>query len=115
MDFTVLSPSNQFNPRPKLLRNHSLTFLSIPDILETINMCFWPIAHVELEHPPPPPKKEEKKDKPKPSYIMVSDQINLQPIVGVESLLNLFSPFLPHVLYATPFPIRGQDRCLRPF
>ena len=46
-----------------------------------LTMCFWPIAEVELEEAPP--KKEEKKEEEeKPNYILVSDQLNLQPIVS---------------------------------
>lgn len=40
-------------------------------------MCFWPVAQVELEDPPKKKKKEEK-----PEYIVVSDQLNMQPIVS---------------------------------
>ena len=50
-------------------------------------MCCFPIGDVFLEDPPPEKKKEEKKDekkdeKVKKNYVLVSDQLNLQPIVS---------------------------------
>lgn len=46
-------------------------------------MCCFPVADVFLEDPPPEKKKEEKKEEElKIKYVMVSDQLNLQPIVS---------------------------------
>ena len=46
-------------------------------------MCCFPIADVFLEDPPPEKKKEEKKEEEvKINYVMVSDQLHLQPIVS---------------------------------
>lgn len=54
-------------------------------------MCFWPIVEVELEDPPKKKKKEEKSD-----YVLVSDQLNLQPIVSTMFLgalvLSIYTP-----------------------
>ena len=45
-------------------------------------MCCFSVADVFLEDPPPE-KKEEKKEKDvKKNYVLVSDQLNLQPIVS---------------------------------
>lgn len=41
-------------------------------------MCCWPYADVELEDAPPPKKKEEKKE-----YQLVSDQLQLHPLVSL--------------------------------
>ena len=46
-------------------------------------MCCFPIADVFLEDPPPEKKKEEKKEEDvKINYVMVSDQLHVQPIVS---------------------------------
>ena len=50
-------------------------------------MCCFPIADVFLEDPPPEKKKEEKKEENKEeevkiNYVMVSDQLHVQPIVS---------------------------------
>ena len=47
-------------------------------------MCCFPIADVFLEDPPPEKKKEEEKkeEEVKKNYVMVSDQLHLQPIVS---------------------------------
>lgn len=46
-------------------------------------MCCFPVADVFLEDSPPEKKKEEKKEEElKIKYVMVSDQLNLQPIVS---------------------------------
>ena len=52
-------------------------------------MCCFSVADVFLEDPPPEKKKEEKKEEEKKeeeevkiNYVMVSDQLNLQPIVS---------------------------------
>ena len=45
-------------------------------------MCCFPISDVFLEDPPPEKKKEEKKEEVKKNYVMVSDQLHLQPIVS---------------------------------
>ena len=47
----------------------------------TFNMCCWPYADVELEDAPPPKKKEEKEQK---EYRLVSDQLQLHPVVGQD-------------------------------
>ena len=59
-------------------------------------MCCFSVADVFLEDPPPEKKKEEKKEeeKVKKNYILVSDQLNLQPIVSVNAAF-LFPPFTP--------------------
>lgn len=47
-------------------------------------MCCFRVAEVFLEDPPPEKKKEEKEkeEKVKKNYVLVSDQLNLQPIVS---------------------------------
>jgi len=40
-------------------------------------MCCWPVATLEFEEAPKKKKKEEK-----PEYILVSDKLNLQPMVS---------------------------------
>ena len=55
-------------------------------------MCFWPVAEVELEDAPPK-KKTTKKEEAKPDYVLVSDQLNLQPTVSA-SLVNTSLLFL---------------------
>ncbi len=41
-------------------------------------MCCWPYTDVELEDAPPPKKKEEEKKQ----YQLVSDQLQLHPVVS---------------------------------
>ena len=62
-------------------------------------MCFWPVAHVELEEYPPKKKEKEKeKEKETIKYRLVSDRLNLQSIVGVDLLQTSLLPFiLPHI------------------
>ena len=51
-------------------------------------MCCFSVSDVFLEDPPPAKKKEEKdkeekkEEKVKKNYVLVSDQLNLQPIVS---------------------------------
>ena len=46
-------------------------------------MCCFSVADMFLEDPPPEKKEEEKKEeKVKKNYVLVSDQLNLQPIVS---------------------------------
>ena len=45
-------------------------------------MCCFSTSDVFLEDPPPPKKEEKKEDKVKKNYVLVSDQLNLQPIVS---------------------------------
>lgn len=62
-------------------------------------MCCFSVADVFLEDPPPEKKKEEKKEEQvKKNYVLVSDQLNLQPIVSehpfsaLHFILHLHSP-----------------------
>ena len=56
-------------------------------------MCCFSVADVFLEDPPPEKKKKEEEEKVKKNYILVSDQLNLQPIVSVNAafLFPLFT------------------------
>lgn len=47
-------------------------------------MCCFPVSDVFLEDPPPEKeeKVEKKEEKVKKNYVLVSDQLNLQPIVS---------------------------------
>lgn len=52
-------------------------------------MCCFPVSDVFLEDPPPEKeekeeKKEKKEEKVKKNYVLVSDQLNLQPIVSQQ-------------------------------
>lgn len=55
-------------------------------------MCCWPVATVELEDAPP---------KPKHTYVLVSDKLNLQPMVSEPEVLS-------------PFPYNARKAPLRP-
>ena len=54
-------------------------------------MCCWPITKVILEDPPPKKPKEEEK----PNYVLVSDQLNLQPVVSQHLFLPSSNPSTP--------------------
>ena len=56
-------------------------------------MCCFRVADVFLEDPPPEKKKEEEKEKEKvkKNFVLVSDQLNLQPIVSSHPFLHLIS------------------------
>lgn len=47
-------------------------------------MCCFSVSDVFLEDPPPEKKKKEEKkeEQVKKKYLLVSDQLNLQPIVS---------------------------------
>lgn len=46
-------------------------------------MCCFSVADVFLEDPPPEKKEEKKeKEKVKKNYLLVSDQLTLEPIVS---------------------------------
>ena len=54
-------------------------------------MCCFSVADVFLEDPPPEKKKEEKKEeKVNKNYLLVSDQLNLQPIVSYSHFSLLY-------------------------
>ena len=59
-------------------------------------MCCFSVADVFLEEPPPEKKKEEKVNK---NFVLVSDQLNLQPIVSYShfsfTLHSHFASFIP--------------------
>lgn len=64
-------------------------------------MCCFSVADVFLEDPPPEKKKGEKKEeKVKKNYVLVSDQLNLQPIVSQN---RYFATRYP----CTSTPLRG--------
>lgn len=76
-------------------------------------MCCFSVADVFLEDPPPEKKKEEKKEeKVKKKYVLVSDQLNLQPIVSRHptpfSSLQFPSSF-DFLLFTTPYIINHND------
>ena len=66
-----------------LIKLLTLSKLTLAPRLEV--MCCFSVADVFLEDPPPE-KKEEKKEKEeekvKKNYVLVSDQLNVQPIVS---------------------------------
>ena len=45
-------------------------------------MCCFSVADVFLEDPPPEKKEDKKEEKVKKNFVLVSDQLNLQPIVS---------------------------------
>ena len=57
-------------------------------------MCCFSVADVFLEDPPPEKKEEKKEEKVNKNYVLVSDQLNLQPIVSYSHF-----PFLYLTLY----------------
>lgn len=72
-------------------------------------MCCFSVADVFLEDPPPEKKKEEKKEeKVKKKYVLVSDQLNLQPIVSRLPFLHC-NFLLPLILSTTPHIINHND------
>lgn len=81
LDTRSLRPLFQpFQPsRFSTLQQHQV-FLFLRSNQIICNMCCWPYADVELEDAPPPKKKGEKEE-PK-EYRLVSDQLQLHPMVG---------------------------------
>ena len=89
-------------------------------------MCCFGVADVFLEDPPPEKKKEEKKEvkkeeSVKKNYVLVSDELNLQPIVSQHRFLHLDSlpPSLPNAFHITdyniwPSPIISVNQLSRP-
>ena len=53
-------------------------------------MCCFSVADVFLEDPPPEKKEEKKEEKVKKNYVLVSDQLNLQPIVSYSHFSFLY-------------------------
>ena len=45
-------------------------------------MCCFSVADVFLEDPPPEKKEDKKEEKVNKNYVLVSDQLNMQPIVS---------------------------------
>ena len=81
-------------------------------------MCCFSVADVFLEDPPPEKKKEEKVKK---DYVLVSDQLNLQPIVSRHrfsaipfptTFTSLPLPFLPFLLFPSHHLIYQQQQLL---
>ena len=53
-------------------------------------MCCFSVADVFLEDPPPEKKEEKKEEKVNKNYVLVSDQLNLQPIVSYSHFPFLY-------------------------
>lgn len=82
-------------------------------------MCCFRVADVFLEDPPPEKKKKEE-EKVTKNYVLASDQLDLQPIVGENffSARSLSCPFIPASDTPHHQPRHLQDwsincRCLR--
>ena len=72
-------------------------------------MCCFPVADVFLEDPPPEKKEEKKDEKVKKNYVLVSDKLNIQPIVSQH---YLFAPAFPSTLASPHNLSHHQSRLL---